>query len=94
MFYVSIIIATSILTLMGTLKEIYQSLKQGCSVASWLANVIMYSLDERLSALNGEYVRYSDDALFVGPDYQKAMVIMEDEVAKRDMKLHPKKLNV
>lgn len=76
----------------GTLKETYQSLKQGCSVASWLANVIMYSLDERLSALNGEYVRYSDDALFVGPDYQKAMVIMEDEVAKRDMKLNPKKI--
>lgn len=76
----------------GNLKEIYQSLKQGCSVASWLANVIMYSLDERLSALEGEYVRYSDDALFVGPDYFKAMTIMEEEVAKRDMKLNPKKI--
>lgn len=76
----------------GELKEAYQSLKQGCSVASWLANVVMYSLDERLSALNGEYVRYSDDALFVGPDYQKAMEIMEEEVAKREMKLNPKKI--
>lgn len=76
----------------GELQRNYQSLKQGCSVASWLANVIMYSLDERLSALNGEYVRYSDDALFVGPDYQKAMAIMEDEVAKHDMKLNPKKI--
>lgn len=76
----------------GNLKEIYQSLKQGCSVASWLANVIMYSLDERLSVLEGEYVRYSDDALFVGPDYFKAMTIMEEEVAKRDMKLNPKKI--
>ncbi len=76
----------------GVLKETYQSLKQGCSVASWLANVIMYSLDERLSVLDGEYVRYSDDALFVGPDYEKAMAIMEEEVAKRDMKLNPKKI--
>ncbi len=76
----------------GALKETYQSLKQGCSVASWLANVIMYSLDERLSVLDGEYVRYSDDALFVGPDYEKAMAIMEEEVAKRDMKLNPKKI--
>ncbi len=76
----------------GVLKETYQSLKQGCSVASWLANVIMYSLDERLSALNGEYVRYSDDALFVGPDYMKAMAIMEEEVANRNMKLNPQKI--
>lgn len=76
----------------GELKQHYQSLKQGCSVASWLANVVMFSLDERLSALNGVYVRYSDDALFVGPDYKRAMEIMEEEVMKRDMKLNPKKI--
>lgn len=76
----------------GELKSIYQSLKQGCSVASWLANVVMYSLDERLSKLDGEYVRYSDDALFVGPDYEKAMEIMKEEVALRDMRLNPKKI--
>lgn len=76
----------------GELKCAYQSLKQGCSVASWLANVVMFSLDERLSQLDGEYVRYSDDALFVGPDYAKAMEIMKEEVAKRDMTLNPKKV--
>lgn len=76
----------------GELRQSYQSLKQGCSVASWLANVVMFSLDERLSELDGEYVRYSDDALFVGPDYLKAMRIMEEEVALRDMKLNPKKI--
>ena len=76
----------------GQLKSAYQSLKQGCSVASWLADVVMYSLDERLSALDGEYVRYSDDALFVGPDYKRAMSIMEEEVVKREMKLNPKKI--
>lgn len=76
----------------GQLKSSYQSLKQGCSVASWLADVIMYSLDERLSALDGEYVRYSDDALFVGPDYGKAMEIMQEEVGNREMSLNPKKI--
>lgn len=76
----------------NTLHRKYQSLKQGCSVASWLANVVMYSLDERLSRLDGEYVRYSDDALFVGPDYEEAMRIMEDEVNLHDMKLNPKKI--
>lgn len=76
----------------GELQKSYQSLKQGCSVASWLADVVMYSLDERLSKLNGEYVRYSDDALFVGPDFEKAMEIMKEEVAKREMTLNPKKI--
>lgn len=76
----------------GNLQKSYQSLKQGCSVASWLANVVMYSLDERLSQLDGEYVRYSDDALFVGPDHQKAMEIMTEEVEMREMKLNPKKI--
>ncbi|WP_373123612.1 reverse transcriptase domain-containing protein [Bacteroides caccae] len=76
----------------GKLQNSYQSLKQGCSVASWLANVVMFKLDERLSTLNGVYVRYSDDALFVGPDYQRAMEIMEEEVMKHDMKLNPKKI--
>lgn len=76
----------------GELRQAYQSLKQGCSVASWLADVVMYSLDERLSVLDGEYVRYSDDALFIGPDCQKAMAIMQEEVAKRDMTLNPKKV--
>lgn len=76
----------------GELKETYQSLKQGCAVAAWLADVVMFSLDERLSALNGEYERYSDDALFVGPDYELAMEIMKEEVAKREMTLNPKKV--
>lgn len=76
----------------GTLKQSYQSLKQGCAVASWLADVVMYSLDERLAKLDGEYERYSDDALFVGPDYELAMDIMKEEVAKREMTLNPKKV--
>ena len=76
----------------GNLQKSYQSLKQGCSVASWLANVVMFSLDERLSKLDGEYVRYSDDALFVGPDYMRAMEIMSEEVAMREMTLNPKKI--
>lgn len=76
----------------GNLQKSYQSLKQGCSVASWLANVVMFSLDERLSKLDGEYVRYSDDALFVGLDYKRAMEIMAEEVAMREMMLNPKKI--
>lgn len=76
----------------GELVQSYQSLKQGCSVASWLADVVLYHLDERLSQLDGYYIRYSDDSLFVGVDYEIAMEIMEDELHQMEMKLNPKKV--
>lgn len=74
------------------LKQNYQSLKQGCAVAAWLANVILYDIDKKLSELDGYYVRYSDDMLFVGKDYEKAMLIMKDMLNSMKMKINPKKV--
>ena len=76
----------------GNLAEKYQSLKQGCSVASYLANVVMYDLDERLSKLPGFYVRYSDDSLYLGDDHETAMEIMRDECQRKGITLNPKKV--
>lgn len=76
----------------GNLCESYQSLKQGCAVAAWLADVVLHHIDEMLSGLDGYYVRYSDDILFVGKDYEKAMSILKDELAKMQMTLNPKKV--
>ena len=70
----------------------YQSLKQGCPVASWLADALLYDLDDKLSKLDGYYVRYSDDMLFIGPDYQKAMKILQETLDGMSMKLNPKKV--
>ena len=74
------------------LRSQYQSLKQGCAVASWLADVLLYDLDEELSELDGYYVRYSDDMLFIGPDYEKAMDLLQMRLAEKSMKLNPKKV--
>lgn len=76
----------------NTLQSHYQSLKQGCAVASWLANVLLYELDEELSQMRGYYVRYSDDMLFIGEDYEKAMNVLEQRLGEMDMKLNPKKV--
>lgn len=70
----------------------YQSLKQGCAVASWLADVILYDLDNELSGMNGYYVRYSDDMLFIGEDYTKAMETLVRRLSDMEMKLNPKKV--
>ncbi len=74
------------------LQRKYQSLKQGCPVASWLADVLLYDLDEELSRLNGYYVRYSDDMLFLGKDYKKAMSVLQDRLSEMSMTLNPKKV--
>lgn len=76
----------------GNLLHTYQSLKQGCAVASWLADVILYHIDEKLSKLDGFYVRYSDDMLFVGNEYEIAMKTLIEELANMEMKLNPKKV--
>lgn len=72
----------------------YQSLKQGCAVASWLADVILYHIDEKLSGgkVNGYYVRYSDDMLYIGEDYNEAMQILSDDLNEMQMTLNPKKV--
>lgn len=70
----------------------YQSLKQGCAVASWLADVLLYKLDDELSNMSGYYVRYSDDMLYVGPYYQWAMERLERRLNEMEMKLNPQKV--
>lgn len=78
----------------GKVEYKYQSLKQGCSVASWLADVLLYHIDERLSRMQGYYVRYSDDMLYIGPDYEQAMEVLREELAKMEMTLNPKKVEL
>ena len=75
----------------GNLQSAYQSLKQGCSVASWLADVILFDIDTKLSSM-GYYVRYSDDMLFIGDRYLEAMTEMQSMLMEMQMKLNPKKV--
>ena len=76
----------------NNLQNKYQSLKQGCAVASWLADTVLYELDEKMTKLGGFYVRYSDDILFIGENYNKAMVILAEHLSLMEMQLNPKKV--
>lgn len=78
----------------GSVEYKYQSLKQGCSVASWLADGLLYHIDERLSKMQGYYVRYSDDMLYIGKDYELAMQVLREELSKMQMTLNPKKVEL
>ena len=77
----------------GNLVEHYGSLKQGCAVASFLANYVLRDIDAKLSKLDILYCRYSDDILMVGDDADKALRLLSEMLAVKGLKLNPKKLN-
>lgn len=76
----------------GELIEHYQSLKQGCAVASFLADAVLYKIDKVMSMLPGYYVRYSDDLLYVGSEWGAAFPTLKAMLSDMEMTLNPKKV--
>lgn len=76
----------------GDLIEHYQSLKQGCAVASFLADAVLYHLDSAVSTLDVYYVRYSDDLLALGKDWKDAYLLIGSILSDMKMTLNPKKV--
>lgn len=78
----------------GELIEHYQSLKQGCSVASFLADAVLYPIDDIVSNLNVYYVRYSDDLLLVGKAWKIGFKTVKALLSKMQMTLNPNKVEI
>ena len=78
----------------GDLIEHYQSLKQGCAVASFLANAVLYPVDETVSKINVFYVRYSDDLLALGNGWKKAYETIKLMLADMELELNPRKVEI
>ena len=76
----------------GNLIEQYQSLKQGCSVASFFADAVLYDIDKAMSFVPGYYVRYSDDLLYVGSECPTAFQTLKSRLADMELSLNPKKV--
>ena len=78
----------------GELIEHYQSLKQGCAVASFLADAVLYHIDKAVSELGVYYVRYSDDLLALGNEWEKAYTLIKKMLDKMELELNPKKVEI
>ena len=76
----------------GNIIEHYQSLKQGCSVASFLADAILYNIDKVMSMIPGYYVRYSDDLLYIGNEWGAAFQTLKSMLSDMELTLNPKKV--
>lgn len=76
----------------GDLIEQYQSLKQGCAVASFLADAVLYKIDKVMSMIPGYYVRYSDDLLYVGDEWGASFQTLKSMLNDMELTLNPKKV--
>lgn len=75
----------------GNLIEHYQSLKQGCATASFFADVLLYEVDEQMARI-GNYVRYSDDMLFICPQWKRQLRYLKKALGEMGLTLNPKKV--
>ena len=76
----------------GNLIEHYQSLKQGCSVASFLADAVLFPIDDAVSKMDVYYVRYSDDLMVIGNHWRDGFEVISKMLGKMQMTLNPKKI--
>jgi len=78
----------------GELTEHYQFLKQGCAVASFLADAVLYPIDKAISDMNVYYVRYSDDLLALGNEWEQAYAAIKRMLDEMELELNPKKVEI
>ncbi len=76
----------------GNLTKQYTSLKQGCAVAAFLADVILYNMDRKMENYCSFYVRYSDDMLLISENPDFALSLVETELNKYGLKVNPQKV--
>lgn len=72
----------------------YSSLRQGCAIAAFLADAVLYDIDKAVSELNVCYFRYSDDILIVGEEWQTAYDLLQKMLAEKELVLNPKKVEI
>lgn len=79
----------------GELIEVYKSIKQGTATSSFLADALLYHIDEKLSNVDGvKYWRYSDDILLLGENYKEADRILKEMLADMSLTINQSKEQV
>lgn len=77
------------------LIEKYSSLRQGCAVAAFLADAVLFDIDKTISNMSDiYYVRYSDDILILGKNWQTAYEKFKIMLAEKNLILNPKKVEI
>lgn len=70
----------------------WSGIRQGNAIGSWLADAVLYELDDYMSNHYEYYVRYSDDLIVLGEDIDKITSDINSIVVKYGVSLNPKKV--
>ena len=87
----------SVIDMDKNLIQKYTSLKQGSAVASFLADALLYDVDELIGNLNNvTYVRYSDDILILGEEDEAmfAYGLLKTMLESKGLNVNPKKTEI
>lgn len=78
----------------GNLVEQYCGIRQGNAVGSFLADVILYELDDFMSKKYKFYCRYSDDCITIHDNPDEVIKDMNSIISKYGVSLNPRKVQV
>lgn len=78
----------------GNLIEQYCGIRQGNAIGSFLADVILYELDEFMSNKYPFYCRYSDDCITIHDNPDEIIRDMNNIITKYGVSLNPRKVQV
>ena len=78
----------------GNLIEQYCGIRQGNAIGSFLADVILYELDEFMSNKYLFYCRYSDDCITIHNNPDEIIRDMNNIISKYGVSLNPRKVQV
>ena len=76
----------------GNLIEQYCGIRQGNAIGSFLADVILYELDDFMSKKYRFYCRYSDDCITIHDNPNEVISDMNNIISKYGVSLNPKKV--
>lgn len=76
----------------GNLTEQYCGIRQGNAIGSFLADVILYELDDFMSKKYKFYCRYSDDCITIHDNPDEIIDDMNNIICKYGVSLNPRKV--
>lgn len=85
---------TDLVMIDGEVVEQYKGICQGSPLSSFLANIILRDLDDKVSSMCKEYKRYSDDILVLGCNIDKVLEVISMELDKLGLSLNPDKVEI
>lgn len=77
-------------------KEVtrYKGICQGSPLSSFLANIILRDIDDKVGSMCREYKRYSDDILALGCNTDEVLEVLKEELRKLGLSLNPDKVEI